>query len=184
MKGISIDRADSLYPTVALDGGLGIGLGMVFLIGLLASAFSSADSALTALTTSVCVDLIGTEQMETTQATKRRKQVHLGMTIVLFAVIMAFSSANDTSVVAAIFTAANYTYGPILGLFAFGLATSLRPADPFIPIVAIVAPVICYVLESYLKTVHGFSFGFALLPVNGMITFLGLWGVALASGKK
>ena len=184
MKGISIDRADSLYPTVALDGGLGIGLGMVFLIGLLASAFSSADSALTALTTSVCVDLIGTDQMEATQATKRRKQVHLGMTFVLFAVIMAFSSANDTSVVAAIFTAANYTYGPILGLFAFGLATSLRPADPFIPIVAIVAPVICYVLESYLKTVHGFSFGFALLPVNGLITFLGLGAVALASGKK
>jgi SSS family solute:Na+ symporter len=184
MEGISIESADSLYPTVALDGGLGIGLGLIFLIGLLASAFSSADSALTALTTSVCVDLLGTEGMPSAQATKRRKQVHLGMTFALFGVIMAFSSANDTSVVAAIFTAANYTYGPILGLFAFGLATSLKPIDRFIPIVAIFAPVICYGFESYLVSAHEFSFGFALLPVNGLITFIGLGALSFASSKK
>ena len=183
-NGITIERADSLYPTVALDSGMGIGLGLIFLIGLLASAFSSADSALTALTTSVCVDILGTEKMKPAAAKKQRNIVHIVMTIALFMVIMAFSSANDTSVVAAIFTAANYTYGPILGLFAFGLATSLRPADRFIPVVAILAPIACYGLETYLSTRHGFSFGFALLPVNGLITFLGLGTVALVSGKK
>jgi hypothetical protein len=106
------------------------------------------------------------------------------MTVLLFGVIMAFSSANDTSVVAAIFTAANYTYGPILGLFAFGLATSRMPNDKLIPIVAILAPLICYGLESYLDSTFAFSFGFALLPVNGLITFLGLSVVSSTFGKK
>ena len=184
MKGISIERADSLYPTVALDGGLGIGLGLIFLIGLLASAFSSADSALTALTTSVCVDLLHTEDMPVAQASRKRKQVHFGMTVILFGVIMAFSSANDTSVVAAIFTAANYTYGPILGLFAFGLATTMTPNDRLIPWVAIVAPLCCYGLESYLDSTFAFSFGFALLPVNGLMTFLGLAAASSTMRKK
>ncbi len=184
MKGVSIERADSLYPTVALDGGLGIGLGLIFLIGLLASAFSSADSALTALTTSVCVDLLDTESMPEVQAKRKREQIHLGMTVALFGVIMAFSSANDTSVVAAIFTAANYTYGPILGLFAFGLATSRKPKDELIPVVAILAPLFCYGLESYLASTFSFSFGFALLPVNGLLTFFGLAVVSFTFGKK
>ncbi len=171
---LAIERADSLYPSVALDGSLGWGLGLVFLIGLLASAFSSADSAMTALTTSICVDLLGTEKQPHTQATAVRKRVHLGVAFVLFAVIMAFSAVQDSSVVSAIFTAANYTYGPILGLFAFGLVTKSQPVDRLIPWVAIASPILCYLLESSLKSSFGFSFGFALLPVNGLLTFLGL----------
>jgi Na+/proline symporter len=171
---IAIERADSLYPTVALGGSLGWGLGLVFLIGVLASAFSSADSAMTALTTSICVDLLGTEKQPHIQATAVRKKVHLGVAFVLFAVIMAFSAVQDSSVVSAIFTAANYTYGPILGLFAFGLVTKGQPVDRFIPWVAIASPILCYLLESSLKSSFGFSFGFALLPVNGLLTFLGL----------
>ncbi len=169
---LSVERADNLYPTVALTGGLGSGLGLVFLIGLLASAFSSADSALTALTTSACVDLLG----DSSTATRRR--VHLAMTGVLFFVIWSFSAAADTSVIASIFTAANYTYGPILGLFAFGLLMrERRPSDRYIPFVAIAAPVICWALEMGLKAQWGFSFGFALLPVNGLLTFVGLWAL-------
>lgn len=171
---LAIERADSLYPSVALGGSLGWGLGLVFLIGLLASAFSSADSAMTALTTSICVDLLGTEKKPHTQATAVRKRVHLGVAFVLFAVIMAFSAVQDSSVVSAIFTAANYTYGPILGLFAFGLVTKSQPVDRLIPWVAIASPILCYLLESSLKSSFGFSFGFALLPVNGLLTFLGL----------
>ena len=173
-QAIAIERADSLYPTVALGGSLGWGLGLVFLIGLLASAFSSADSAMTALTTSICVDLLGTEKQPTEQATAVRKKVHLGVALVLFAVILAFSAVQDSSVVSAIFTAANYTYGPILGLFAFGLVTKNQPVDRWIPWVAVASPVLCYVLEAVLKSSYGFSFGFALLPVNGLLTFLGL----------
>ena len=174
-QSIAIERADSLYPTVALDGSLGWGLGLVFLIGLLASAFSSADSAMTALTTSICVDLLGTEKQPTEQATAVRKKVHLGVALVLFAVILAFSAVQDSSVVSAIFTAANYTYGPILGLFAFGLVAKGQPVDRWIPWVALASPVLCYLLEAGLKSSYGFSFGFALLPVNGLLTFLGLW---------
>tara|TARA_B100000497_G_scaffold68081_1_gene76724 strand:- start:57 stop:611 length:555 start_codon:yes stop_codon:yes gene_type:complete len=184
MQGIALDRADSLYPTVALHPDMSIWLGLLFLIGLLASAFSSADSALTALTTSVCVDLIGTESMPVEGAKMWRTRVHLGMTCILFLVIMAFSSVNDTSVVAAIFTAANYTYGPILGLFAFGLSTTMRPDDRFIPLVAILAPFLCYGLETYLSSSFEFSFGFALLPINGLLTFIGLCGVTWFCGKK
>lgn len=171
---ITVDRPDSLYPTIALTSGLSVGLGIVFLIGLLASAFSSADSALTALTTSVCVDLIGTEKMAPSEGTLWRKRVHLGMSGVLFLVIMIFSMVQDASVVSAIFTAANYTYGPILGMFIFGLATSLKPNDRLVPWIALLSPALCYALEFSLSQFYAFSFGFALLPVNGLITGLGL----------
>ncbi|PCJ80475.1 MAG: sodium:solute symporter [Bacteroidetes bacterium] len=175
-EGISIPEAtDKLFPILALGGTLGTWIGGVFLVGLLASAFSSADSALTALTTSACVDLIGTEKMEEAKADRTRKRVHIGMAVVLFIAIMAFRAVNDTSVVAALFTAANYTYGPLLGLFFFGLISKRTPSDSLIPIVAISAPIICYLLELYLKSKWGFSFGFALLPVNGLITGLGLY---------
>lgn len=174
-EGMEIGRADGLFPTIALTSSLGVALGMAFLVGLLASAFSSADSALTALTTSVCVDLMGTEGMPSKQGLDVRKRVHLGMTATLFFVILIFSTLQDTSVVSAIFTAANYTYGPLLGLFAFGLTTKRIPKDRWIPWVAVASPLLCYALESTLQTLHGFSFGFALLPVNGLITYLGLF---------
>ena len=173
-QSLAIERADSLYPTVALGGSLGWGLGLVFLIGLLASAFSSADSAMTALTTSICVDLLGTERQSHERAKAVRKKVHLGVAFVLLGVILSFSAVQDSSVVSAIFTAANYTYGPILGLFGFGLMTKGKPVDRLIPWVAIASPILCYLLEANLKSKYGFSFGFALLPVNGLLTFLGL----------
>lgn len=174
-EGIAIPEAtDKLFPTLALGGSLGTWLGGVFLIGLLASAFSSADSALTALTTSACVDLIGTQKMEEEKAEHIRKRVHLAMAGVLFIAIMAFRAVNDTSVVAALFTAANYTYGPLLGLFFFGLISKRRPIEKLIPYVAIASPIICYLLEYFLSHKWGFSFGFSLLPVNGAITMFGL----------
>jgi len=167
-------QTDKLYPLLALGGSLGPWVGGVFLVGLLAAAFSSADSALTALTTSTCVDIIGTEKMEETKSDNIRKKVHLLLAFILLIVIMAFKALNNDSVVTALFTAANYTYGPLVGLFFYGLLSKKTPSDKLIPIAAISAPVICYLLEHYLKSKYGFSFGFALLPVNGVITALGL----------
>ncbi len=168
------EQTDKLYPMLALGGTLGMWVGGVFLVGLLAAAFSSADSAMTALTTSTCVDIIGTEKMEEKKAVNIRGKVHIGVAVVLLCVIMIFRSINDQSAVAALFTAANYTYGPLLGLFFYGIFTKRLPKDKLIPYVAVAAPIVCYVLEKFLSTNYGFSFGFALLPVNGIITTLGL----------
>ncbi len=174
-NGISIpEQTDKLFPMLALDGTLGGVMGGVFLVGLLASAFSSADSALTALTTSTCVDLLDTSSMDEKRAERTRARVHITLTGVLFIAIMLFKSVNDSSVVAALFTAANYTYGPLLGLFFYGLLSKRIPADRLIPYVAISAPIFCYILEYTLKAKYGFSFGFVLLPINGAITALGL----------
>ena len=173
------EATDRLYPMVAMGGSLGPALGVAFVVGLLASAFSSADSALTALTTSTCVDLLGTQEMSPERASLTRRRVHLGMTVALWGVIMAFRAVNDTSVVAALFTVANYTYGPLLGLFAVGMFTSWNPKASAVPWVCISAPILGYGLEQLLMGWLGFSFGFALLPVNGLLTALGLGLISL-----
>ena len=120
------EATDRLYPMVAMGGSLGPLLGVAFVVGLLASAFSSADSALTALTTSTCVDVLDTPSMSPERATWLRQRVHFGMAVLLWLVIMAFRAVNDTSAVAALFTVANYTYGPLLGLFGVGRPTTCR----------------------------------------------------------
>ena len=176
------DATDRLYPMVAMNGSLGPVLGVAFVVGLLASAFSSADSALTALTTSTCVDLLDTPSKNPKDATIIRKRVHLGMAALLWLVIMTFRAVNDTSVVAALFTVANYTYGPLLGLFGVGMFTRWQPRKGLLPVVCIAAPFLGYLLEQALMSKSGFSFGFALLPVNGLIAALGLW--LISSGKR
>ena len=175
------EATDRLYPMIAMGGSLGPWLGVAFLVGLLASAFSSADSALTALTTSTCVDLLDTTSMKQERATALRKRVHLLLAVLLWVVILAFRATNDTSVVAALFTVANYTYGPLLGLFAVGIFTTWKPNPSWLPLVCVLAPVAGYALESTLSTMAGFSFGFALLPVNGLLTALGLGLTSLRS---
>ena len=168
------DATDRLYPLVAMGGTLGPILGVAFVVGLLASAFSSADSALTALTTSTCVDLLDTPSMDPEKARRTRKRVHVGMAVMLWLVILVFRMVNDTSVVAALFTVANYTYGPLLGLFAVGMFTSWKPRAKGIAWVCLLAPVMGYVIEQQLMAHVGFSFGFALLPLNGLLTAIGL----------
>ena len=123
---------------------LGPWLGVAFVVGLLASAFSSADSALTALTTSTCVDILETESMDQRGATRTRQRVHLILTGVLWAVIMVFYALNDTSVVKALFIAAGYTYGPLIGLFFIGMFTKWKPRNADIPWVCVTAPALCF----------------------------------------
>ena len=166
--GIDITKGDDLFPLVALKADLGLGVGIFFILGLIAAAYSSADSALTSLTTSFCVDFLNIEQKAERQQVQTRKWVHVGFSVVLVLAILIFKAINDDSVISALFKVAGYTYGPLLGLFAFGIFTKWNIIDRAVPIVAVLSPVIAYVLQLYIP------FGFELLMVNGGITFLGL----------
>ena len=143
-------------------------VGILFILGIIAAAYSSADSALTSLTTSFCVDILEFEKQDPKQQIKTRKYSHLFLSLVLLFVILIFRAINDQSVVKSLFTVAGYTYGPLLGMFSFGLFTSWKINDRFVPIVAILSPIICYIIQLYIP------FGFELLIINGFITFLGL----------
>ena len=167
--GISFNKADDLFPAVALNGGLGIGVGILFILGLIAAAYSSADSALTSLTTSFCIDLLGFDVDSGVKEIKQRKSVHLGFSILLVLVILVFKSINDDSVISALFNVAGYTYGPLLGMYAFGLFTKLNVKDNWVPLVGVLSPVACYIIQLYIP------FGFELLILNGAITFIGLY---------
>ena len=167
-------RSDEVYPLLALNE-FGLMAGIVFLLGITAAAFSSADSALTALTTSFCVDILDIENKKTNQK-KTRMLVHVGFTLLMFIVIVIFNAINDTSVVSAVFKVAGFTYGPLLGLFAFGLLTKRPVKDRFVPVVCILSPVISLVLDlNSTEWFYGYQFGFEILLVNAGITFLGLW---------
>lgn len=168
------ERSDDLYPLLALNH-FGIAAGVVFLLGIIAAAFSSADSALTALTTSFCVDILDLQNKQTDQK-KTRLWVHIGFTILMFFVIIIFNAINDTSVVSAVFKVAGFTYGPLLGLFAFGLLTKRPVKDRFVPIVCILSPIISVILDmNSAAWFNGYQFGFEILLVNAAITFTGLW---------
>ena len=166
--GMDITKGDDLFPLVALKADLGLGVGIFFILGLIAAAYSSADSALTSLTTSFCVDFLNIEQKAERQQVQTRKWVHVGFSVVLVLAILIFKAINDDSVISALFKVAVYTYGPLLGLFAFGIFTKWNIKDRAVPIVAVLSPVIAYVLQLYIP------FGFELLMINGGITFLGL----------
>ena len=169
-KGIIVpERSDLLFPTIALEH-LGTTAGVVFLLGIIAAAYSSADSALTALTTSFCVDFLNFDEKTEEKKKKTRLKVHIGFSLILFLVILIFNAINDTSVINSIFTAAGYTYGPILGLFSFGLLTKRQIKDKYVLIICIAAPLLTYGIQ---ELANGW-FGFFVLALNGVLTFLGL----------
>jgi Na+/proline symporter len=168
---------DNLFPVIALQH-LGPAAGIVFFIGLVAAAYSSADGSLTSLTTSFSVDFLGLKKNELLSEQRKiqiRKRVHFIMAVLLIIMILIFRSISDQSVIQKLFTIAGYTYGPLLGLYSFGLFTKFAVKDKWVPVIAVLSPVICWVLsansEQYL---WGYRFGFELLILNGMITFLGL----------
>lgn len=178
-KGIVIpSTTDDLFPLIAIQY-LGPVAGIVFIIGLISAAYSSADSALTALTTSFCIDFLNFEKRTDLSEKKSitiRNRVHIGAAISIVIVILIFHIINDASVISKLFTVAGYTYGPLLGLFAFGLFTNFSLKDKFVPIVAIISPIICYILSANsVEWLDGYKFGFELLILNGMITFMGLF---------
>ena len=162
------NNADMLFPSIALNSGLPSYVGILFIVGIIAAAYSSADSALTSLTTSFCVDILEFDKQEPSQQVKTRKNIHLLMSIILLCVILFFNMINDQSVIKSLFTVAGYTYGPLLGMYAFGLFTKIKVNDKWVPLVAILSPVFCFIIQLY------FSFVFELLILNGLITFVGL----------
>jgi len=172
-KGIALPaKSDELFPMLALQHFAPIA-GFTFIIGLIAAAYSSADSALTALTTSFCVDFLGFDEQK--GDVKTRMRVHIGMSLVLGLQILLFHSLHNDSLITQLFKVAGYTYGPLLGLFAFGLFTNYVVKDKWVPLIAILSPVICYILQLNSEAwLWGYKFGFELLILNGAITFLGL----------
>ena len=175
-NGIAIpDKADYLYPLLAVNGYLGTLVAILFILGLIAAAYSSADSALTALTTSFCIDILGFDRKEIKNAARSRKMVHLALSAVLLFVILGFKAINNDSVIKELFVAAGYTYGPLLGLFAFGMFSKFSIKDKWVPIVCIVSPIICYIVKDNSEVwFNGYKIGFELLIINGMLTFGGL----------
>jgi Na+/proline symporter len=177
-KNVTVAMTDDLFPTIAFKY-LSPFAGIVFLIGLISAAFPSADGALTSLTTSVSIDFLGLEKREemTEKAkTKTRYGVHITIALIFFVCILLFRSLNDRAIIDKLFTIAGYTYGPLLGLFSFGLFTKRHVNDRITPYIAVLSPVTCYFLSMYsVQLFNGYRFGFELLLLNGFLTFMGLW---------
>lgn len=157
-----VEGAASLHPSpITLH---------LFTLGIVAASFSSADSALTSLTTIVCVDIVGRQDDE-----RLRRRVHIGVCAVFVLFILLFKVLNSTSLIDAVYIIASYTYGPLLGLFAFGLFTRLRPCDSWAPYICVASPLLCYGADALAQSLWNYHFGYELLMLNGLLTFLGLW---------
>ena len=169
-------KTDELFPMIATQGYFPAMVGVLFLLGLIAAAYSAAGSALTSLTTSFTVDILESVKKKDEAGVSRiRKRVHIGMAIVMGLVILLFNVLNNTNVIDAIYILASYTYGPILGLFAFGIFTKKRVKDKYIPWVAVAAPILCFVLQNNSeKWFNGYAISYELLIFNALFTFIGL----------
>lgn len=169
------ERTDDLFPMLATGGMLPRVVGITFVVGLVAAAYSSADSALTALTTSFTVDILNSKKWDEKKLTSMRKRSHIAISLVLAGVIFLFRAINNESVISAIFTVAGFTYGPLLGMYAFGLFMKKAIRDKWTPLVAILSPFIAYLLKILIEyLITGYEMGFELLILNGAITFTGL----------
>lgn len=176
-KNITIpEKSDEIFPMIATQGYFPAIVGILFIVGLISSAYSAAGSALTALTTSFTVDILeSTKKHSDEQVAKIRKKVHVGMAIVMGAVIVIFNLLNNTSVIDAVYILASYTYGPILGMFAFGIFMKQHVRDKYIPIVAVTSPILCFILQKNSEVwFNGYSFSYELLIFNALFTFIGL----------
>mgnify|MGYP002855309512 CR=1 FL=1 len=184
-NGIALpEKGDSLLPDFISNEAVGQSVLIFFTIGVISSAFSSADSALTALTTSFCIDILDIENPSSrfnNQSEQVRKRVHILMSILFVLFILFFKLLDSPSVIDAIYTIASYTYGPLLGLFSFGMLTRRNPTSRFVPYIAVVSPLICYFIDYTTYHVTGYKFGYEMLLFNGMLTFVGLY---LFSQKK
>lgn len=171
--------SDNILPVIASEY-LGPGVLGIFIVGIVAAAFSSADSALTALTTSFCVDVLDMKALSQTKEqekkdVKTRGIVHIGISIVFVLIILIIETIGSDSIITAIYKLASYTYGPLLGLYGFGLYTKVKPKDMYVPYIAIAAPILCFIIEMLMKHLYNYQVGYELLLINGLITGLGLW---------
>ena len=168
-------KTDLLFPEIALNSGLGITLGITFILGLIAAAYSSADSALTSLTTSFCVDILDLKDKSKDEQKSIRKKTHIGMSVLLVVVIIAFKYILNSNVIDSLLTVAGYTYGPLLGLFSFGIFTNFKIKDRYVWMVALASVTIVFLIGKIpSESFGGYVIGYELLPLNGLLTFLGL----------
>ena len=168
-------KTDLLFPEIALNSGLGITLGITFILGLIAAAYSSADSALTSLTTSFCVDILDLKDKSEHEQKSIRKKTHIGMSVLLVVVIIAFKYILNSNVIDSLLTVAGYTYGPLLGLFSFGIFTNYKIKDRYVWMVALASVTIVFLIGKIpSESLGGYVIGYELLPLNGLLTFLGL----------
>lgn len=169
-------KTDLLFPEIALNSGLGLTLSITFMLGLIAAAYSSADSALTSLTTSFCVDFLNLEQRREGEQKRIRKRTHIYMSLALIVVIISFKYILSRNVIDSLLIVAGYTYGPLLGLFAFGIFTKHKIKDKYVWIVAILSVVVIALIANIDPAyLGGYVMGYELLPLNGLLTFIGLW---------
>jgi Na+/proline symporter len=175
---------DDILPVFCTSGVLGNSILVFFTVGIIAAAFSSADSALTALTTSFCIDILGVEKEEAAKAKRIRLNVHILISILFAVIIFVFRALNNRSVIDAIYMIASYTYGPLLGLFIFGLFTRRKPCDRYVPYICTASPLICLALAYAARRYTGYAFSYEMLLINGGITFAGLWLSSAAPFSK
>jgi Na+/proline symporter len=177
-------KTDLLFPEIALNQSLGLGIGITFFLGLIAAAYSSADGALTALTTSFCLDFLDLERYPKELQVKRRKQIHLAISVVLIVVIISFTYLLSDSVIDSLLTIAGYTYGPLLGLFAFGILTSYSIKEQWVALVSVISVATIALLGSLdARVLGGYQLGYELLPLNGLLTFIGLYFIRKSDAK-
>ena len=168
-------KTDLLFPEIALNSGLSITLAITFLLGLIAAAYSSADSALTSLTTSFCIDFLDLSKKNELEKKKIRKRVHIWMSLMLVIVIIIFKYVLDRNVIDGLLTVAGYTYGPLLGLFAFGIFTKFQIKDKYVWIIALSSVIFSALIAKIpAESIGGYVIGYELLPLNGLLTFIGL----------
>lgn len=169
-------KTDLLYPEVALNGDLGITIGIVFILGLIAAAYSSADSALTSLTTSVCIDFLDIENRKKSQQKSIRKKVHIIISILLILVVIIFRYVLEDNIISNLLQIVSYTYGPLLGLFSFGIFTKHTIKDQYVWVIALLSVIISYFTNNNsAQILNGYVFGYELIILNGMLTFIGLY---------
>ena len=180
-KGISVPvmdgspKTDLLFPEIALNGDLGVAVAVTFILGLIAAAYSSADSALTSLTTSFCVDFLDIEKYKSTKQRRLRKKIHVGMSFLIIVVVIIFKYILGRNVIDGLLTVAGYTYGPLLGLFAFGIFTNYKIKEQWLWLIILIVLILVSMLGSLDSSVlGGYQLGYELLPLNGLLTFLGL----------
>ena len=183
-----IATGDDLFPTIALNH-MPPYLSIIFILALISALFPSADGAITALTSSFCIDLLGMQRNKEWSDEKKKKirqTVHLSFAFIFFIIIMVYKLAiTDNNVIGLILKIASYTYGPLLGLFAFGILTKRNLKHQWVAIICVLAPIFCYILELQQKTILGnFQIGQELLIINGLITFIGLWLISTPNPEK
>jgi len=168
-------KTDLLFPEIALDQGMGAGFGMIFILGLIAAAYSSADSALTSLTTSFSIDFMNIGARDKKQQKKLRKKIHLIFSGLLILIIISYRYLLEDNIISSLLQVSSYTYGPLLGLFAFGLLTKFKIKEKWVWLVAVLSVSMSYLLNSYSATLfNGYDFGYEILILNGLFTFTGL----------